>query len=910
MAILRFSQGVEHALDPKSPTTLGAGSDATIRLGDPAASELHCVIRALKNGGFGIKDLGSDAGTYLDGRKIDTARLTPGCRIRVGATEFDYLDGAADAVGTATTAPSTETAPTEKPPEKPPEKPAEKTRPSATPPPRRKLPGADVDLAPGTHLNGYEIEGVLGHGGMGTVYRATQLSLGRKVAIKVLAAKLAEDPSFVRRFESEARAAGRFNHPNVVQVFDVDEDDGRPFYSMELLPDGSLEDRLGRSGPLAVDDAIKALRDAAQGLAYADELGLVHRDIKPDNLMPDAQGNLKICDLGLATDMDAEREGKILGTPHFLSPEQAQRKAVDHRSDIYSLGCSAYRLMTGKNPFPKNNVRDILRAHLSEEAPSVRAARPDCPEPLDALVRRMMAKDPDARPRAGEIVHEIDAMLEATGSSRGSWIAIAIALVAIAGGAIYFLNSGDDKPITIVKSDPDAERVRQKNRENEAEIARLQVREDLPLLERAEALDRVAKDHAGTEAAKTATREAEELRTRHAAEVAAEKKASEELAKRIAGIRTTVDEAASDPVGAWQRLTSLAGAATTGSEFAKAIDAAKEDVTRIWTARATDAYERFETAARAEGSDLSTVLATLEESLRAPPEGLPEAVGRAFEERTAAGRELVAAIRKSRRDARRARVGELAKVRDQVLFGETGVLALVRKGQLSEARNLLSSIDKAPAELADLDAPLSELDALIQGGLQSLTALGQRASTTPFAASLRGADVKITRIEGARATVVQTGGGESTVLLADEADLVSQLLIASGAKDAFGGTQLDAAARDHASLVVLFALAEALPEARAFLARQGSGTPQFPWSYRDLLARLAQGAGDSTGGGGSAEAPADALRVEAVALDALASMLQAFRDHAEIAAGHWAGVLERRAASSLVGSALGIEGGN
>ncbi|MCA8972427.1 MAG: hypothetical protein KDC95_21750, partial [Planctomycetes bacterium] len=432
---------------------------------------------------------------------------------------------------------------------------------------------------------------------------------------------------------------------------------------------------------------------------------------------------------------------------------------------------------------------------------------------------------------------------------------------------------------------------------------RLQVREDLPLLERAEALDRVAKDHAGTEAAKAAKREAEELRTRHAAEVEAEKKASEELAKRIAGIRTTVDDAATDPVGAWQRLTSLAGAATTGSEFAKAIESAKEDVTRIWTARATDAYERFETAARAEGSDLSAVLATLEESLRTPPEGLPEAVGKAFEERTAAGRELVAAIRKTRRDARRARVGELAKMRDQVLFGDAGVLALVRKGQLTEARAMLASIEKAPAELADLDAPLSELEALLQGGQQSLDALGKRAATTPFAVSLRGADVKITRIEGARATVVQAGGGESTVLLADEADLVAQLVTASGAKDAFGSSQLDAAARAHGSLVVLFALAEALPEARSFLARQGSGTPQFPWSYRDLIARLAKGAG-------SPDAPADALRSEAVALDALASMLQAFRDHAEIAAGHWAGVLERRAASSLVGSALGIEGGN
>ena len=891
-ARLRFSGGIEHELDPKAPTTIGSGAEATLRLEDGQVSEVHCVVRALKDGGYAIKDLGSEVGTFVDGRRVDAARLQDKARVRVGATEFEFSDKA------------------EAPPRAAPERSG--ARPAERSGDRSAERGSDqaVELAPGTRLGGYEIEGVLGRGGMGTVYRATQLSLGRKVAIKVLAKKLAEDPNFVARFESEARAAGRFNHPNVVQVFDVDEDAGRPFYSMELLPGGSLEDRLGREGPLPVDDLVRALRDASLGLAYADELGLVHRDIKPDNLMPDAQGTLKICDLGLATDLDQEGEGKILGTPHFLSPEQAKNQAVGHRSDIYSLGCSAYRLLTGKNPFPKATVRDILRAHVNEEAPSVRAERSDCPDAVDALIRRMMAKDPAERPHAREVTAELDAMYAGSPASRAPLFAVvAVALVAIAGVAWWF-TSGNKEPITIVKTDPDAERVRFENRENEAEIARLQVREELGLLERAAAYDKVASDHAGTKAAEVAKRDAQALRERHAREEEERAENAAALAKRIEGVERIVSGADQDPVAAWQSLMALAGAANPGSPFAKAIDAAKDQVQDRFRARAQAAYERFESSARTAGSDLTALLTQLEEDLRLPSDGAPPSVAPFHEERLGAARDVVASLRKERREARSARVGELAKLRDEALFGEKGALALVREGKLDAARASLVAIEKAPEELSDLDAPRLQLVDLIDGAKTALQALAAKMAAAPVKATLRGAAVEIRRVEGVLAVCVLPDGSEAKHVLTDEAELVVHLLRAVGADQAFAQRPLPADARAQACLVVLFALAEALPEARAYIARSGDGkgaAPSFPWLYRDALARLATPAAASPA---SPANTTDAVLEEALALDALASMVQALRDQAEVAATHWATLLERRAAASIVAAALGIDSAN
>lgn len=875
MARLRFPGNVDHTLDSKQATTLGSGADSVIRVEDPKVSGVHCVIRALQGGGFGLKDLGSDSGTYVDGKRIEAVRLTHGSKVRIGSVEFEYQDAV-------------------------PAPPSEPRRAKASPAssPASAHAHADVDFKPGDRLGGYEIEAVLGHGGMGTVYAATQLSLGRKVAIKVLKLALAEDPDFVAGFVSEARAAGRFNHPNVVQVFDVDEEEGRPFYSMELLPDGSLEDRLKARGPLPIDDALRALRDAAAGLEYADELGLVHRDIKPDNLMPSAQGRLKICDLGLATDPGGARQGKILGTPHFLSPEQARGQPVDHRSDVYSLGCSSYRLLCGKNPFPRKTVREILKAHLDAPAPSVRAQRTDCPETLDALIQRMMAKDPAARPHAREIVAEIDALLEGARPSRGPLLAIVGVLVLVVVGGLIFILSRDDKPITIVKDDPAAKQALAANKENKAEIARLQISDALPLLERAQALEKVAKEHPGTKAAGLATKEAGDLRARDAAEKAERAAAAQRLAARVKRVDDLGARAATDPVSAWKELERLSGAAEPGSAFRKAIDAAKETVENVWNERARSAYERFEQAAKAQDSDTAAVLVQLEKDLAIPSDGVPAALPEMMAARLQAGRAFVAELERSRKAERRARIGELVKARDQQIFGERGVLALFRAGRLEEASTMLASVAKAPEGLAELDAPIAKLRDLLSASRAALTALDARARAESIPVTLRGAEVRVLGARGASLEVEGPDDKKFEIMLPDEPAVAAQLLEKPVAARA--GLARNGEARQRAALFLLIALADAAPAARNYLAAQGDSTakPAFPHAMQEGLSALA-------------ELPADdPYRKEAVGLAALGKMMRAIELKSEVAARYWSERLEQAAADSLIGEALGVDGGS
>ncbi|KAA3607932.1 MAG: serine/threonine protein kinase [Planctomycetota bacterium] len=330
----------------------------------------------------------------------------------------------------------------------------------------------------GREFRGYRVLGRIGSGAVGVVYRALQISLDREVALKVLNPKAAQDPLAVASFKREAQAAGQFSHPNLVQVHDVDEVDGLNFYSMELVPEGTLEDRLKEGGPLPWREALEAVRDCALALAYADEHHILHRDVKPENLMVTATGHVKLADLGLASTrgmIDKEAAG---GTPHFMAPEAISGE-VDHRADLYSLGCTLYRLLTGNTPFSGASVRDILRAHRDQPAPTLKDADIAAPKEVEEIVAKLLAKDPDARPEhASFVVEEIDALLSQGSPTRRRVAVVAILLLAVLswlGYQQFLAPKPEPKPEPEVREvmvrDPDAEKAKAERDRLEAELA-------------------------------------------------------------------------------------------------------------------------------------------------------------------------------------------------------------------------------------------------------------------------------------------------------------------------------------------------------------------------------------------------------------------------------------------------------
>ena len=240
----------------------------------------------------------------------------------------------------------------------------------------------------------------IGRGGMGDIYCATDSALGRVVAIKILADRYAQDASVRQRFTREALAAARLsNEPNTVTIFDVGEHGGRPYIVMEYLGGGSLDDVLRQGGPQPPELALKWLDQAGQALDAAHARGVVHRDVKPGNLLLDRDGNVHVADFGIAsaTDMDSLTvTGTILGTAGYLSPEQAQGERSTSASDRYALGVVAFELLAGTRPFAGDTPTSEAAAHINAPVPSV-AARSGLPRSLDAVFERALAKDPTWR---------------------------------------------------------------------------------------------------------------------------------------------------------------------------------------------------------------------------------------------------------------------------------------------------------------------------------------------------------------------------------------------------------------------------------------------------------------------------------------------------------------------------------
>ncbi|MFM9196161.1 MAG: protein kinase domain-containing protein [Planctomycetia bacterium] len=277
-------------------------------------------------------------------------------------------------------------------------------------------------------LGRYKLLRLLGAGGMSSVYLAEHLTLHNKVAIKVLPVKRVGQTSYLDRFEREARASARLNHPHIARAFDLDTSGTIHFIVMEYIDGTDLHARVKEDGPLPIREAAECIRQAALGLHYAHEEGLVHRDIKPANLMIDKRGHVKILDLGLALandDDDAsltkEHDEKVLGTADYLAPEQAKDShKADRRSDIYSLGCSLYYLLVGRAPFAKGSLAERIRAHMNEPAPNLLDARPDAPAAIVELYFRMMEKHPDARYQtAQEVADALGSWLSSTATTAG-----------------------------------------------------------------------------------------------------------------------------------------------------------------------------------------------------------------------------------------------------------------------------------------------------------------------------------------------------------------------------------------------------------------------------------------------------------------------------------------------------------
>ncbi len=275
------------------------------------------------------------------------------------------------------------------------------------------------DVGPGQTFGGYEVLEELGRGGMGRVFRARHVTLERDVALKLLAEQFAGDDFYVQRFLKEARAAARLNHPGIVQIYDFGQVGPHWYLAMELVEGRSLAHFLKTWGRFSEQNAVVLARQALAALAVAHAAGIVHRDVKPDNLILGKRGVLKLVDLGLAKKVDdpgASSTGFAAGTPYYISPEQIEGRAdIDGRADLYSLGATLFQLVTGQPPFPGSSSAVIMSRHLNERPPDPRTLTPELSEGFSAAVLRLMARERDRRPRDAQEAARDFAALETRG---------------------------------------------------------------------------------------------------------------------------------------------------------------------------------------------------------------------------------------------------------------------------------------------------------------------------------------------------------------------------------------------------------------------------------------------------------------------------------------------------------------
>lgn len=279
----------------------------------------------------------------------------------------------------------------------------------------------------GRELNGYTVVELIGSGSMAEVYLARQPSMNRWVAIKILSEALITDTQFVARFRQESQIVAALEHPHILPVIDYGEISDTPYLVMRYISGGTLQELMQRTGPLPPAEVLRYLSEVGRGLDYAHSLGVVHRDVKPKNILLDTRGNSFITDFGLAKII---RGGGLthsgvgmIGTPHYMSPEQGRGQAVDGRSDLYALGVMLYEMLTGHVPFDADSAVGIVMRHINDPVPAVSDSRPGLPSALDPLLARAMAKDPAARFQSAQEMAEAVAAAYGTALLPGATLA-------------------------------------------------------------------------------------------------------------------------------------------------------------------------------------------------------------------------------------------------------------------------------------------------------------------------------------------------------------------------------------------------------------------------------------------------------------------------------------------------------
>ncbi|MCK6473096.1 MAG: serine/threonine-protein kinase [Planctomycetes bacterium] len=383
-------------------TVIGRQSASTIQINEKKASRQHAkVVRV--GAEFLVEDLNSSNGTRVNGRKITRCTLQHGDTIQIGGTRLVFESekkadpalaaGETGGAGIPTSSGRTRT-------------------------------GSSSDPMIGKTLGGYKILSKLGQGGMGTVYRAQQISMDRVVALKVMKKELSQNKEFAKGFLKEARTAGQLTHPAIVQVHDVGEEDGTLYFSMEYVEGEPVIAMLKREGRLEIGQALDIAIGVCEALIHAGNHRIVHQDIKPHNIMVEKRGNVKVADLGLATTGDRasdkeKKDKKIMGTPHYMAPEQSQREPIDGRTDLYALGCTLFYMLTGRVPFDGPNSLAVITKHITQERPDPREDNATVPKDLAELVMRLMAIKKEDRPaNPKEVLDELKVLK--TDWSRGA----------------------------------------------------------------------------------------------------------------------------------------------------------------------------------------------------------------------------------------------------------------------------------------------------------------------------------------------------------------------------------------------------------------------------------------------------------------------------------------------------------
>src|ERR687894_2079763 len=255
----------------------------------------------------------------------------------------------------------------------------------------------------GTCLNDrYRLDAQIGAGGMSTVYRAFDTTLERRVAVKLMHREIASDSGQLERFRREARSVAQLSHPHVVGVIDAGEEDGRPYIVLEYVEGETLKERIRRMGRLPIDEAIAYAIEIARALGAAHARQIVHRDVKPQNVLVDEEGSAKVTDFGIARVLDQDgltADGRVLGTTDYVSPEQALGHVVTGQSDLYSLGVVLYEMLTGQVPFRGDNQVAVAMKHVREELPDIQYRRPEVSSALASVLDTATAKDLGVRYR-------------------------------------------------------------------------------------------------------------------------------------------------------------------------------------------------------------------------------------------------------------------------------------------------------------------------------------------------------------------------------------------------------------------------------------------------------------------------------------------------------------------------------